>query len=97
MCIHVCVYVMAVFIFKIILIYCNLYKVVNISKFSMPTVIHCHCLCCSHAGVQFTGCSAMSNLARAGTWLHGRQRMCVSMCVCVGVYACLCVRTGVHT
>ena len=42
MCIHVCVYVMAVFIFKIILIYCNLYKVVNISKFSMPTVIHCH-------------------------------------------------------
>ena len=35
----------------------------------------------SHAGVQFTGCSAMSNLTRAGTWLHERQ--CVRACVCV--------------
>ena len=35
----------------------------------------------SHAGVQFTGCSAMSNLARTGTWLHVRQ--CVRVCVCV--------------
>ena len=29
-------------IFKIILIYCNLYEVLNICKFSMPTVIHCN-------------------------------------------------------
>ena len=44
----------------------------------------------SHTGVQFTGCSAMSNLARAGTWLHVRQ------CVCVCVYVwCLCGACGV--
>ena len=44
----------------------------------------------SHAGVQFTGCSAMSNLTRAGTWLHVRQ--CLGVCVCVHVCAaCLCV------
>ena len=40
-----------------------------------------------HAGVQFTGCSAMSNLARAGTWLHVRQYICVCVCVC----GCVCV------
>ena len=37
----------------------------------------------SHAEVQFTGCSAMSNLARAGTWLHVRQCACVCVCACV--------------
>ena len=135
----VCVMAVAVYsathnlylIFKTVLIYCNLYKVVKIChKFSMPTVILCNSVlkthslqkvtstlfsypllwswswwwwtdssratlyedgalvvCTalrsspSHAGVQFTGCSAMSNLARAGTWLHVRQ--CVCACVCV--------------
>ena len=39
----------------------------------------------SHAGVQFTGCSAMSNLARyMATW--------EAVCVCVRVFVCLCVR-----
>ena len=40
----------------------------------------------SHAGVQFTGCSAMSNLARAGTYLATCEAVlmaCVCVCVCV--------------
>ena len=49
----------------------------------------------SHAGVQFTGCSAMSNLTRAGTWLH--VKVCVCVCVCVCVYMCVgvCACVGV--
>ena len=46
----------------------------------------------SHAGVQFTGRSSMSNLARAGTWLHMRQCVCVCARACVCV--CVCVCTG---
>ena len=44
----------------------------------------------SHAGVQFAGCSAMSNLARAGTYLATCEAvltMCVCMCV-MCVYVC---------
>ena len=42
----------------------------------------------SHAGVQFTGCSAMSNLARAGTYLATCE---VVLMVCVCVCVCVCV------
>ena len=51
MCVCVCVMAVAVYpaahnlylIFKTVLIYCNLYKVVNIChKFSMPTIIQCN-------------------------------------------------------
>ena len=40
----------------------------------------------SHAGVQFTGCSAMSNPARAGTYLATCEAVlmaCVCVCVCM--------------
>ena len=43
----------------------------------------------SHAGVQFTGCSAMSNLARAGTYLATCEAV-LTVCVCVSVM-CVCV------
>ena len=52
----------------------------------------------SRAGVQFTGCSAMSNLARAGTYLATCEAvLMVCVCVCVRVMCvyvcgvCVCV------
>ena len=47
-------------IFKIILLYCNLYEVLNICKFSMPTVIHCNSMLETHSVPKVTSAYFLS-------------------------------------